>query len=408
VDIVQNRAMKIRGLPFLSVAVVSISFSSLLWLSLRRQEPEAFCKRDLASVSLAGICRSAQNREIFLGQKIRFYQATEDRRMAFLHKPSVAKDVPTLVFIHGLGDEMSSMKKMAEMAAKDGFGVLLVDLNGHGETLSEYLRTHDNRLPNGIDYRENIDDIKGLIQKLKLKSVSLVGHSYGGAIALQLSRELPPAQVRSVHALAPYLQRIDRYLMDSLRQPTLAWLKATEKVRAARPEVQTIWEPLLQATWNMTKTFRYFQDLTSGMMGLQRLKDRLLDPALDKYMSENYRKYFLYQLGKAESNLSLEERKTLDLRVEAAIMVTKGIRGLDFLDSTESLNGFPASLQIIGGAQDKLVIPQQIKEFTYRLQQYKASYELNFVEGDSSGHLFPQQRPQDVYHLILELLTRPS
>jgi pimeloyl-ACP methyl ester carboxylesterase len=393
------------------IAVVSVFFSTLIWQSqLHRshQPEEPICQRDLASTAAPGFCRSAQKSEIFAGAEVRFFQANPDRRMAFLHKPPASAKETTLVFIHGLGDEMSSMKKIADLAAKDGFGILLVDLNGHGETLAEYLRTHENRLPDGIDYRQNIDDIKAMIKHLKLGSVSLVGHSYGGAIALQLSRELPATQVRSVHALAPYLQRIDRYMMDSLRQPTLMFLSATGKVGATRPDAQTIWDPLVQVTWNMTRTFRYFQDLTAGMMGLQKIKDRLMDRTLDKFMSENYRKYFLLQMGKKESQLNPEEKNLLDLRVDAAILVTKGIRGLDFLDSTETLEGFPSQLQIIGGAEDKLVIPQQIKEFTYRLQQYKSPFELNFVEGAQSGHLFPQNRPQDVYHLILELLTRPS
>ena len=340
--------------------------------------------------------------------RIKQYKSTQDRTMSYYHKPAPLNG-RTLLFIHGLGENKNSLYKMIELAEKDGFGVLAVDLNGHGETLNIYLQNHKNRLPNEFDYRENVIDIKKLIKFLKLKKLSIIGHSYGGGIALKLAEELPKNLVVSVHAMAPYVQRVDKFLANQLQSPLLV-LNSTQKLAELIPnnKVSSIFDPIAQMMWNMTKSFRYMRDLSNSMWGINQLKDLVSDPTTEKLMTEGFRKSFLKFMDKSESDLSADEVALLDLRVEAAIMVTKGIRGLDYLDTTQGIGLFPDIVQIFSGEKDLLVSPNLIKEFGFRLDQYKVQFEQYEFQGAGSDHMFPQNMPDQVYYKILEKLTEPD
>jgi pimeloyl-ACP methyl ester carboxylesterase len=100
-----------------------------------------------------------------------------------------------MLLIHGLGDDLFSLQRIAERAVQDGFAILRVDLHAHGATLKEYLNTHHNMLPHEFDYRDNVDDIQNLIATLDLHDLHIVGHSYGGGIALKLAEEMPKDRV---------------------------------------------------------------------------------------------------------------------------------------------------------------------------------------------------------------------
>lgn len=59
------------------------------------------------------------------------------------------------------------------------------------------------------------------------------------------------------------------------------------------------------------------------------------------------------------------------------------------------------------GAQDALVVPEQLKQFSLRLQQWKVNHEDVQMDGPTSTHFFPQTMPTEVYDVILESITRP-
>ncbi len=134
------------------------------------------------------------------------------------------------------------------------------------------------------------------------------------------------------------------------------------------------------------------------MNGLSRMKRRPKE-------SRAKRHYDIFP--ETGGGLSPADKIFLSARVKAAVLVTKGIRGLDYLDSNVEIGKFPELVQTIGGAQDKLVVPQQLTEFSLRLDQLKIKHELIRLQGDQSTHLFPQTMPDDVYNIILESITRP-
>ncbi len=84
---------------------------------------------------------------------------------------------PVLIFLHGLGANVSEWKKMVVAAKTKGYATLAIDLRGHGLSSSpeEFLYYHLDELSK---------DLKNILLKLKIKNFVLVGHSFGGSVAI--------------------------------------------------------------------------------------------------------------------------------------------------------------------------------------------------------------------------------
>ena len=92
--------------------------------------------------------------------------------------------LPNLVFIHGgPGDNSSSFRKMGKQLSSH-FKVTLFDSRGCGlSTLN--LESDKLSIPNYIN------DLKELLNYLNIEKTILLGHSFGGAIAIEFSSEYP-------------------------------------------------------------------------------------------------------------------------------------------------------------------------------------------------------------------------
>lgn len=344
-----------------------------------------------------------------------FKSQTLKKEMAYDYKPA-KKAGPTWLIIHGLGDDMAKMEGLTALADAEGFGVLRVDLFGHGETLKRYMETHDGHLPGDMYYKDNIIVIRELLQKNGIKDVVIVGHSYGGGISYGLAAELGhmngknKINVRSVHLLAPYVQRIDKFMKNYFQSPDFLLhqtAKTMEQFGANPNMVRNIMDPLFSMTWAMTAGVRYMNDFVANSLRVDQWQDFALDPIVEKYIAQSYRKYFVAMTKKQESHLTESENKAIDIQVEAAIRVTKGIRDFDLLDTTSDLKDFGAPVQVIGGNKDKLVIPGQLYDFDQRLKVDNIPHRLEFIDGENSHHLFPRYMAKDVYKMIRAFQTEP-
>jgi hypothetical protein len=174
----------------LGLVAVSISFATAVYFSQASNvksttpNPHVAIDRTISSLGFENKCQAFYNgtiqREKLLSkQGIRFFENPKSgRRMAYEYVPPAQKGGKVILFLHGLGDKMFSLQGLAEKAMKDGFGILRVDLHGHGETLNEYLKLHKNELPDTFDYRDNVEDIGGLIHAMRLSKLrSLAIHT---------------------------------------------------------------------------------------------------------------------------------------------------------------------------------------------------------------------------------------
>ena len=120
---------------------------------------------------------------------------------AFAYTGGKAYDasLPTVVFIHGAQNDHSVWGLQSRWFAHHGFGVLAVDLPGHG-------RSDGAPLPSIEDLA---DWIELLLEKVgagnTAKSVSLVGHSMGSLTALECATRHPAriARIALVGTAAP-------------------------------------------------------------------------------------------------------------------------------------------------------------------------------------------------------------
>lgn len=83
--------------------------------------------------------------------------------------------VPQLVLVHGLATSLGFWFLRVLPALGPGLGVLLLDLRGHGKS---------DMPASGYTTADMAEDLQALLDHLALSRVHLVGHSYGGAVAL--------------------------------------------------------------------------------------------------------------------------------------------------------------------------------------------------------------------------------
>lgn len=90
-------------------------------------------------------------------------------------------NVPNLVFIHGAGGDKTQWEKQKSFFQQHGWGLISLSLPSHGQSSPSESLTLD-------DYVKTVHEI---IINQKLENVTLIGHSMGGAIALQFILQYP-------------------------------------------------------------------------------------------------------------------------------------------------------------------------------------------------------------------------
>lgn len=93
---------------------------------------------------------------------------------------------------------LSTTRELAPLAERLGrsFSVISVDRRGATRTSA------DDGLPTGVDIADHIDDLVAVMGAESIEAAAIVGHSYGGCLALEMAARRPAA-VRSVWAYEP-------------------------------------------------------------------------------------------------------------------------------------------------------------------------------------------------------------
>jgi len=99
-----------------------------------------------------------------------------------VHKVAGPEDVPVYVLIHGMGSRAATWVWDDVVSLMQGDSRLIaVDLRGHGESPQ----------PGSYKLTEMADDVAGLLDDLGVESATIVGHSMGGIVALNLAQRRP-------------------------------------------------------------------------------------------------------------------------------------------------------------------------------------------------------------------------
>lgn len=376
-----------------------------------------------------------------------FYQVSSGNRI-YMKFESGDVTKPLVFDSHGLGDSHTDMNALNSLINKDGAGfrTLRVDTHLNGQTLDNYLAENNLQLPPYFHYKHNTYDIAELILDTGAKDILMMGHSYGGGLVWDLTtyinkkinyelilklkhnkkgilstvlaeqekiREELVAKlnpIKGVVQMSPYLQRADKYQAEKITNMTLVPESMATVVSTLAmfgiPEsfLQKISEPWFNLSLDQVDDIRKAMVFPKKIMEFtmsQKNQDMMMDPFMDQFMQKNFTTYFVYKAKAAlkKEELSAEDMKLIDLKVQACISLTKGIRSFDILDPSSPLI-WPKNLPVllIGGEKDTLVSPLQLQYFTKRLEE--AGIPFKFFVIQDGTHLFPQTHADKVAVLI--------
>ncbi|HEY0385471.1 MAG TPA: alpha/beta hydrolase, partial [Pyrinomonadaceae bacterium] len=95
-----------------------------------------------------------------------------------LHYQQAGTGTEALVLVHGLTSNLAFWPTLLIAGLAARYRIILVDLRGHG---------YSGMPPTGYTTGSMAQDIKELLDSLDIGSAHLLGHSYGGAVALNLA-----------------------------------------------------------------------------------------------------------------------------------------------------------------------------------------------------------------------------
>ncbi|MDQ2959386.1 MAG: alpha/beta hydrolase [Actinomycetota bacterium] len=108
-------------------------------------------------------------------------------------------DGPAILLVHGLVSDSSTWQRPADGLAAAGFRVIAPDLLGHGAS--------DKPVDGGYHLPGFAAGLHALLLELGVPSVTVIGHSLGGAVAMQLAHDCPELVHRLVLVSAGGLGR---------------------------------------------------------------------------------------------------------------------------------------------------------------------------------------------------------
>ena len=112
---------------------------------------------------------------------------------------------PDLVFVHGLAANRAFWYGAYALPLARHFRITLYDLRGHG---------YSERAASGYSPSEQALDLAGLLDVLKVERCALVGHSFGGAVAIEYAC-LHPERIERLALLDTKINRLQPHQLLS-------------------------------------------------------------------------------------------------------------------------------------------------------------------------------------------------
>jgi len=190
---------------------------------------------------------------------------------------------PDIVLIHGLGANLAFWQPRLIAGLSARFRVTTYDLSGHG--YSEMRRT-------GYTPAALADDLRALLNHLRIRRPNIVGHSFGGSVALYFSC-LAPDRVKTitladawVASLQPLPRRTEGHYWDRWRSrieklgvdvsdqlPLVAYGLVEELARTNESDLRMLPSAQSAGKWITRRGGRRWRTLLEGTSALTDFKD---------------------------------------------------------------------------------------------------------------------------------------
>ncbi len=196
---------------------------------------------------------------------------------------------PVLLLLHGAGG--SHLDWPPQLRRVEGMGSCAVDLSGHGRSAK----------PGRSSVSDHADDVLALIDALGLTQIILVGHSMGGAVALEIALREPSAAIALVLVASGARLKVNRMLLDlvganyeqAVEMITgLVWAQGVPADVVGRGQALMMQcDPtVVENDFAACNDFDVMQDLatlTIPTLVLTGTEDRLTPPKYGKYLADN-------------------------------------------------------------------------------------------------------------------------
>jgi len=220
-------------------------------------------------------------------------------------------DKQTILILHGLFGSKRNWQSIARKLS-EVFQVFTLDLRNHGE--SEH---HDD-----MTYQAMADDVFQFISEHSLGEVSVIGHSMGGKVAMQMALQHPKMIQRLVIIdIAPVqYQHGFNDLIDSLNALPLAQISSRQEVDEllqASIQPETLRQFLLQNLMNSEDGFSWRINLDAIQANINVLMDF---PADHKHMQ--YRTPVLFLKGEKSDYIKHQHEQQIFSIFPKALFIT--------------------------------------------------------------------------------------
>ncbi len=310
-----------------------------------------------------------------------------------------------IVLVHGLGDHSGRMNELAEKYLALGYRVLRVDLLGHGRSLLNSIQEQSYILEDEIDIRAQALVLKQTLKHLKINSAEVVGHSYGGAVALLLgaynktiTQPSSEIKIHKIQLLAFYAQDIGDWLAS--HSMSAAASSMTKGIGFLAP--LHVSEKLIESLEHNRFTMgQYYSSMESvfRFFGMAQAKDKIVDSSLEKFLYTSYGAYLAQNANSTGIDISNQSaHELIDLQIRNAIAVTRGGKHFNLFHPGQDLPRFHIPIVIITGNKDELVPFEMMKQAKRALEQ--KGFEVEFVVIEGAGHLLIKTHLNQVFKAL--------
>lgn len=271
----------------------------------------------------------------------KFVKVAPDRELWVDYMPAKAGK-PTVVLLNGLTYSTFQWGRFAETLNEKGYGVVRYDMFGMGRTLLKYAP-----ILARIELKDQISDLRSLLNKLNISKANLVGLSYGGGIAVAFGAA-HPNMVNKLILMAPFTEPVEAQDL---------WIK------------DQIWATRKLQPWNM---------------------------ATDDELYDFFLKQIVYSTYPAVEPIILEN----PFKLEAVFRLVQGVRKWNAFDEAKKLPAGSVHMMIAGEDQ---YIPSAILEKFWKVvpAASRASY---FVIQDTE-HKIPEDIPSYSARWVAEIVN---
>lgn len=157
---------------------------------------------------------------------------------------------PPLLLVHGGRDQKRSWDRVAARLAKR-YRVIAHDLRGHGQ--SDWVSDGD------YGVMDHVFDLASLVETLGLESLTLIGHSLGGNIALRYAGLYPDKleKLVAIEGLGPSPNMLAERRAQPVTERLTNWIEQRRSLSSRQPRVM---KDLAEAKGRMKAAFQHLPD----------------------------------------------------------------------------------------------------------------------------------------------------